>query len=372
MWRSDKGFGIGRAAELEIQKRNSPDRPLFDDPGRLAVLAFLEKDAGHVGRDAEADIHRPAVLDLLRDATCDDLLNAEVHQVEAVERADQLARDRGVIGSGGGLQHVGRFDDVVDENSRNAHVMRPDRSVPRDTAHLCDDDAARVVGGKGHLHCPKISAFAFKAEIAALVRCGGANDRDIRVYRLEIKPVFAVEGFPPHDRFGARGVVHGAAVLFGIDECVHADLGQDARALAGAFAQHVEHDTGRDIVGRHLVLDDHLPDQRWIRFRGARRITPADDLFQASRLSDVIDAFRAEHVAGGDRMDRCQVARRTRLVEPFAKRRQNGVGTAKAAGGVHRNDRAILDKLHGFCRSLYLAHGMSSIGCRQSSNCLVI
>ena len=67
-------LGVGGAAELEVEQRHAADRALLDHPGHVAVPALLDQDARHVGRDAEADVDRIAVAQLLRDAPRDDLL----------------------------------------------------------------------------------------------------------------------------------------------------------------------------------------------------------------------------------------------------------------------------------------------------------
>ena len=52
---------------------------------------------------------------------------------------------------------------------------------------------------------------------------------------------------------------------------------------------------------------------------------------QQARLGEMVDALDAAHVAGGDRMQRGEVARMAVGVEALADRRQHGVGTAEAA-----------------------------------------
>ncbi len=61
MGRRHDGFGIGRAAELEVEQRNAAHRALLDHPGDLAVQALLEEDARHIGGNAEAEIDGPAL-----------------------------------------------------------------------------------------------------------------------------------------------------------------------------------------------------------------------------------------------------------------------------------------------------------------------
>jgi len=62
----------------------------------------------------------------------------------------------------------------------------------------------------------------------------------------------------------------------------------------------------------------------------------------------MIDPLGSEHVAGGDRMDCRQIARLTRAIESLAQGLQHGIRTAKAAGGIDRDNRAVPDQGHGF------------------------
>ena len=80
--RLDDRLGVGGAAELEVEQRHAADGALLDHPGHRAMPAFLDEDARHVGRDAEADVDRIAVAQLLRDAPGDDLGDIELRRLE--------------------------------------------------------------------------------------------------------------------------------------------------------------------------------------------------------------------------------------------------------------------------------------------------
>src|SRR6476620_192651 len=77
--RGHDGLGIGGAAELEIERGHAADRSLLDNPGGIAMAAFLEQDARHIGRDAETEVDRPALLQFLRHAARDDRADAPLH-----------------------------------------------------------------------------------------------------------------------------------------------------------------------------------------------------------------------------------------------------------------------------------------------------
>ena len=61
-------------------------------------------------------------------------------------------------------------------------------------------------------------------------------------------------------------------------------------------------------------------------------------------LGDVVDALDAVHVAGGDRMQRRQVARVALGVEARADRGQHRVRAAEPARGADRDHRAVGDQ----------------------------
>ncbi len=136
----------------------------------------------------EADVHRPALPQLLRDAAGDDLGRVEFGRPEGVERTEQLARDRGVIGGGRGLQLVRGLDDDVDQDPGHAHVMGFERAALRDALDLRDDEAARGAGRKRHLHRAQRRALLLEAEVAVLVGRGGADDGHIGLDRGEMQP----------------------------------------------------------------------------------------------------------------------------------------------------------------------------------------
>src|SRR5205814_10040648 len=123
MWRGHDAFGIGRAAELEIEKRNPADRALLDDPGLRTMASLFEEDARDIGGYPEAEIDRPAVAQFLRHAPRAPLVDAPFHEPEGGKRPEGLPRDRRIVRRLGRLPLLGRFDDIVDEDARHAHIM---------------------------------------------------------------------------------------------------------------------------------------------------------------------------------------------------------------------------------------------------------
>ena len=71
--------------------------------------------------------------------------------------------------------------------------MRPDRTVHGDTPHLCDDNAATVARSQRHLHRTEVSAFLLETQVPAFVGRARPDYCDIRLDRLEVKPVFALK-----------------------------------------------------------------------------------------------------------------------------------------------------------------------------------
>ncbi len=279
---------------------------------------------------AKADIHGPALLQLLRHATGDHLGRIELRNAEGVERAEQFAGNRRIMGGGGGLQLVGRLDDDVDEDARHADVVGFERSVLGDALDLRNHEAAGGARGERHFHGTQRGTFMFEGKVAVLIRSGRADDRDIRVDRTEVKPAFSVEFNFLYNRFRPCLQVHCTTVPVRVDEGVHAHLGQHARALRRALAEHVEHDAGRHVPGGQLLAHDHLPDQRRFGIGRPRRIGSADDPGQKPGTRDMVNALGAEHVARGNRMDGCQIPRKSCLVKAFPQSLENRVGAAEA------------------------------------------
>src|SRR5690606_23620209 len=145
-----------------------------------AVLAFLQKDTGHVGRDAEPDIDGPAIGQLYGDATGNHLLYVEGRRPEGGKRAEDFSRNRRVVRRLGGLQLIGIDNDVIDEHARYPHIVRLQRPVRDYPLDLGDNDAAIVAGGERLVERAEIGALVLVCEIAALVRAGCTDDRDLR------------------------------------------------------------------------------------------------------------------------------------------------------------------------------------------------
>jgi hypothetical protein len=151
----------------------------------------------------------------MRHAARDDLLDIELRCAKGRQRPENLAGDRRVVGRLRGLQLVGIDDDVIDQHARHAHVMRLQRAVLHDALHLRDDDAAIVARGQRLLQAAEIGALVLIGQVAALVRRGGADDRDIRRDGRKIQPLLALELLDTDNRLARGAVVHGAALLRG-------------------------------------------------------------------------------------------------------------------------------------------------------------
>ena len=292
------------------------------------MATLLDEDAWHVGRDAEADVDGPAGPQLHRDAARHDLGDVELGDAEGRQRPEQLSRDRGVILGLGRLQLVLGLDDVVDQDARDADVVRAKRPGLGDPLHLGDHHAATVPRGQGQLHRPEVGPLVLERQVSALVGRGGADDGDVRGDRREEQPVLALEGDRLDDRVGRGAGVHRAALPGGIDEGVEPDLGHHARPVGGALAQEIEDDPARHVVGGDLVVPQHLPDLRRLHRGRAGRIGATDDAVDQARLGEVVDTLGAEHVAGGDRVDGGDVAGMTSCREAPTDRGEDRIGAA--------------------------------------------
>ena len=344
MGRGHHRLGVGGAAELEVEQRHAADGALFDHPGDRAVAAFLDEDARHVGRNAKADVDRVALAQLLGDAAGDDLGNVELRQFERRQRPEDFAGNRRIVDGLRRLQLIGRDHDRVDEDARHQHLLRLQRARLGEPFDLGDHHAAVVAHAQRLIERAEIAALVLVGEIAALVRGGRANDRDVGNDRRKEQPFVVGEGDAAHNRGGGRLGVHRAALAAGIDEGVEADLGQHARPPGRRVAMHVEQDAGGDVVGGNLVVGDHRPDFGRLAFRRAGGIGAGENPRQAAGLGEMVDAGDPPHVAGGDRMKGGQIARMAVVVEAPADRRQHRVGAAEPRGGGHGDDRPVRDQ----------------------------
>ncbi len=248
-----------------------PTAPCSIDPGDGAVPALLEQDARHIGRDAEAEIDRPAGR-AAPAPTRRAITFCHVRSragAKTSQRPEDLAGDGRVVGGLRRLHLVRGDDDMIDQDRRaHARACGLQRAGLREALHLGDDDAAVVAGGQRLVERAEIGALMLVGEIAALVGGGGADDRDLAARwpgrRATPRPSNAILRTM---RRAGRGV-HGAALAGGIDEGVEADLGQHARPLRRGLAMHVEQDAGGHVVGGDAVLGDHPPDLR--RLGGGR------------------------------------------------------------------------------------------------------
>ena len=305
---------------------------------------LFQQDPGHVGGDAEAQVHRGAVRELQRRAPRDHLLRAPRLVLEGGQRLLDLAADGGVVAGLRGLHLRGVDDDVVDEVAGHVHVVRAQAAFLDHALDLRNDDAAVVARSKGLVEAAEQGPFVLVGEVAAFVGGGRADDGDVGHDGREVQPVLPVEALLAHHRVPGGGGVHGTALLVGVDEGAHAHLRQHAGAARGRVAVHVEQDAARDVVGLDLVVDDHLPDGRHGQRRRAARVRAGEHARQQARLRDVIDALDAVHVAGGDRMQHGQPPRLAFVIEALAERPQHLVGTAEPARRADGHDVVRADE----------------------------
>ena len=119
--------------------------------------------------------------------------------------------------------------DAIDEDARNLHVLRLDRSLRDDALDLRDDDAAVVVRGHRLRQVVEQSAIPLHADVAERVGARAADERDVDRRRLVEQPLLAFD-FDELDDVVRRDVVDLAAAESRIDVRMEADLGEKARA----------------------------------------------------------------------------------------------------------------------------------------------
>ena len=180
MRRLDDRLGVGGAAELEVEQRHAADRALFDDPGHRAVPALLDENSRHVGGNAEADVDRIAVAQLLRHPPRDHLGDVELRRLERRQRAKDFARNGRLVSRVRRLQLIRRDHDVVDEYARHDDVMGAQRAGRRKPLDLGDDNPAVVAHRERLIERPENAALVLVGKVSPFVGRRRANDRDLR------------------------------------------------------------------------------------------------------------------------------------------------------------------------------------------------
>ena len=338
------------ASALAAQPNSNPRRgtpptaPLLQDPGDGAVRAFLQKDAGDVGCDAEADVDRHAVAELHGDAAGDDLLGPELGDREVALGPHGFAADGGVEDGLRGLPLLRLDDHAVDQHARHVNRHRRQRAGVRAPLDLGDDDSAVVARGQRLVESAEVGPLVLPGNVAARVGGGAANDGDIGHDRREMEPGVTVELGAADDGVGRGCVVHGAALQLRIDERAEPYLGEHARALGRGIAGHVEENPARHVVGGDRVFHDQAPDRRHRQGGGAGGKGACDHAGEEAGPCEVVDPLDPVHVPGGDRVHRGQVAGAAGALEPLADGTQHAVGAAEAAGGADRDDGTVRDQ----------------------------
>ena len=113
-----------------------------------SVEPFLEEDPRHQGRDAEPEVDRLAVAQLLARAPGDDLLGPPGGKFELGDRGPVVARRFGQQDGLRRLELIRCDDDGVDHDARHADACAGSVRPFGEPLDLGDDHAAVVVRGE--------------------------------------------------------------------------------------------------------------------------------------------------------------------------------------------------------------------------------
>ena len=250
-----------RALRHRLPSFDSNDIPHVQQATLAMVSAAIAPSMANL-KDAEAEIDRASRLQFLRDTPRNRFLNIEFRQTERIERTENLAGNCRIIKRLCGLLLIGINHDIIHQHARHAHIMRFQRVFLGNAFDLRNNDTAIVARSQRLIQPAEISALMFIGEIAAFIRSCGADDGHMWHDIGEIEPVLTFKTDLFNDRLLTRLVVHRRTLTLGINEGIKPHLGQHARTLGSRLAMHVEQNARRDIIGRNLVIGDHLPDQR--------------------------------------------------------------------------------------------------------------
>jgi len=85
-------------------------------------------------------------------------------------------------------------------------------------------------------------------------------------------------------------------------------LGQHPRLSGGGGPVHLEQDAGGNVERLDLIIVDQLPNEWRIQLRAAGGVGAGQHPAQLAGSAQVVDAFDAVHVTGGDRVQRGRFA----------------------------------------------------------------
>ena len=304
-------------------------------------MAFLKQHPRHQRRNAKAEVGGLALAQLPRGTARDDLFHPVLGAMKAVPGPHDLARDRRVVGGFGGLLLVGVDHDQIDQMTRHPHLMRAQTAGRGDPLDLRDHQPAVVAHRNRLIKPPQRGPLVLVGQVAATICGGGAQDADIRHDAREMQPGLAAHLMARHNRVGAGARVHRAAVQIGVNKGFQAHLGQHAGAAGGDIAVHVEQDARGHIVGKHPVLDDHVPDRGHRQVRRTGGVRPGDDARQQPLLRQMINPLDAIHVARRNRVQGGQAARVALGQIARANRCQHLVGAPQRRRRRHRDHRPV-------------------------------
>ena len=139
-------------------------------------------------------------------------------------------------------------------------------------------------------------------QVPPLIRGRCADNRNIRDDGREKQPVLVLEIDFPDNRLFRRERIHRATAACRIGERIKAHFGDHAGPFRSRLPLHIEHDPRRHIIGGNVIARDHLPDLRRLPRGGAGGIGARNNLLDAARFGEMINAGNAVHVACGNRV----------------------------------------------------------------------
>ncbi len=285
------------------------------------------------------------------------LTTAPGNQLEGGAARDHLAdveleaRDRGLgraqlagigraVGRPVGLGLAGGHDDIVDHDARDLDQLAGQRARGRDPLDLGDHDPAPPPGRGRDRKILAEERLALHREVAALVRGGRPDHRDVDRERLVEQDLLAAEG-QELDQVVDRTRALPAAAVARVDEAVQTGGREQARAAG----RHVAHQLRERALGQGVGLDPVGERER----REARAIVEAaaDHPPGEPGLGQKIEAGGLP-VTERDDADQGQVARRPLGAKARRQRLdhrlRHGVAAARAAeqdriAGAHQTGR---------------------------------
>ena len=281
--------GVQAHAEIQAALRAAAEQPVLHGEREAVGDALLGRDGRDVFRDADAEVHDAAGLQLQGGAPADDLFAVERDGPE-LRRAHAVLAGKTRIVLRAEILHavfeVARHHDAVHEDAGELHLARVEGAGLHHALHLYEHFAARVPARHREVQRLGPDPLALKRDVPVLVGVGAGDQRAVDGNVLEKQEIFAVQAHQLDEVLAGAGArVHLPAGHARVDERAETHARQHARPVSCGGAQHLGQHALGEVVGLDFVLRGHRPDLP------RHAVVPADGAAQQPFVRHVLKAL---------------------------------------------------------------------------------